>query len=120
MHTAQSVLYLSAIRDLFDNSIVAYKTGTEQTINLVLNTVRAATEIEAVTTELQLHSDPIPEDTGEPRARFRVAKIMKGLQYTSRGYFNLLQEYGIVASMSRRGSCYDNTMAENFFGILKA
>ncbi len=31
IHTAQGVLYLSMIRDLFDNSIVAYKTGTEQT-----------------------------------------------------------------------------------------
>ena len=100
IHTAQGVLYLSAIRDLYDNSIVAFKTGTEQTVNLVLNTIKAAKENETVTTELQLHSD-------------------QGFQYTSRGYFNLLQEYGIQASMSRRGNCYDNAMAENFFGILK-
>ena len=33
-------LYLSMIRDLYDNSIVAYKTGTEQTVNLVLDTIR--------------------------------------------------------------------------------
>ena len=40
--TKQGVLYLSMIRDLYDNSIVAYKTGTEQTVNLVLRTVKAA------------------------------------------------------------------------------
>ncbi|SFM24841.1 Integrase core domain-containing protein [Pelosinus propionicus DSM 13327] len=44
----------------------------------------------------------------------------QGFQYTSTGYFNLTKEYGITPSMSRRGNCYDNAMAENFFGILKA
>ena len=34
-------------------------------------------------------------------------------------YFNLTQSYGITPSMSRRGNCYDNAMAENFFSILK-
>ena len=34
-------------------------------------------------------------------------------------YFNLIQSYGITPSMLRRGNCYDNTMAENFFSILK-
>lgn len=100
IHTQQGVLYLSMIRDLYDNSIVAYKTGTEQTVNLVLNTIKAAVQKESVTAELQLHSD-------------------QGFQYTSRGYFNLTKEYGITPSMSRRGNCYDNAMAENFFGILK-
>jgi len=100
IHTGQGVLYLSMIRDLYDNSIIAYKTGTEQTVNLVLSTIRAAIQKEAVATELQLHSD-------------------QGFQYTSHGYFNLTQEYGITQSMSRRGNCYDNAMAENFFSILK-
>lgn len=101
IHTKQGVLYLSIIRDLFDNSIVSYKTGTEQTVNLVLNTVRTAKENEAVTAELQLHSD-------------------QGFQYTSHGYFNLTKDYGITPSMSRRGNCLDNAPAENFFGILKS
>jgi len=100
IHTAQGVLYLSMIRDLYDNSIVAYKTGAEQTVNLVLNTIKAAVQKEAVTAELQLRSD-------------------QGLQYTFTGYFNLTKEYGITPSMSRRGNCYDNAMAENFFSILK-
>lgn len=42
IHTGQGVLYLSMIRDLYDNSIVAYKTATSQTVNLVLDTIRLA------------------------------------------------------------------------------
>ena len=102
IHTKQGVLYLSMIRDLYDNSIVAYKTGTQQTVNLVLDTIRLAMKREKkrVAAELHLHSD-------------------QGFQYTSQAYFNLTQEYGITPSMSRRGNCYDNAMAENFFSILK-
>ena len=100
IHTGQGVLYLSMIRDLYDNSIVTYKTGAEQTVRLVLDTIRAAKAKEKVTTEVQLHSD-------------------QGFQYTSRAYHNLIKEYGITPSMSRRGNCYDNAMAENFFSILK-
>ena len=103
IHTKQGVLYLSMIRDLYDNSIVAYKTGTEQTVNLVLDTIHLAMrkEKKKVAAELQLHSD-------------------QGFQYTSQAYFKLTQKYGITPSMSRRGNCYDNAMAENFFSILKA
>lgn len=42
IHTGQGVLYLSMIRDFYDNSIVAYKTAASQTINLVLDTIRLA------------------------------------------------------------------------------
>lgn len=100
IHTKQGVLYLSVIRDLFDNSIVAYKTGTEQNINLVLSTIKVAKRKEKVTEELQLHSD-------------------QGFQYTSQAYFRLTQSYDITPSMSRRGNPYDNALAENFFSILK-
>jgi len=100
IHTKQGVLYLSIIRDLYDNSIVAYKTGTEQNVNLVLSTIKEAKKKEKVTAELQLHSD-------------------QGFQYTSHGYFKLTKSYGITPSMSRRGNPYDNALAENFFSILK-
>jgi transposase InsO family protein len=98
--TPQGFLYLSVIRDLFDNSIVDYQIGTEQSINLVLRTIHAARAKEAVAAELQLHSD-------------------QGFQYTSHAYFALSREYGITLSMSRRGNPYDNAPAENFFSILK-
>ena len=100
IRTAQGFLYLSVIRDLYDNSIVAYKTGSEQNNRLVLDTIRAARQKEKVTAELQLHSD-------------------QGFQYTSLAYFKLTQQYGISPSMSRRGNPYDNALAENFFSILK-
>lgn len=98
--TKQGVLYFSVIRDLHDNSIVAYKTGTEQTVNLVLNTVQAAMRKEMVTEQLQLYSN-------------------QGVQYVSHEYYRLTQSYNITPSMSRRGNPYDNALAENFFSILK-
>ena len=55
--TKQGTLYLSVIRDLFDLSIVAYKTSTRQSIKLVLDTIRTAIEKEEVTAEQLLHSD---------------------------------------------------------------
>ena len=98
--TVQGFMYLSIIRDLYDNSIVAYKTDKEQSIKLVLDTIKAAKRKEKITAEVQLHSD-------------------QGFQYTSQAYFNLTQSYGITPSMSRRGNPYDNALAENFFSILK-
>jgi transposase InsO family protein len=102
IHTKEGVLYLSMIRDLYDNSIVAYKTATQQTVNLVLDTIRLAMKKEKrkVAAELQLHSD-------------------QGAQYASQAYFELTKSYGITPSMSRKGNPYDNAMAENFFSILK-
>ncbi len=89
------------IRDLYDNRIMAYKTATQQTVNLVLDTLRLAMKTEkAVAGRLHLHSD-------------------QGGQYTSQEYFDLTKADGITPSMSRWGNCYDNVLAENFFSILK-
>ena len=77
MHpTNEGVLYLSMIQDLYDNCIVVYKTAAQQTVNLVLDTIRLAmkTEKKRGAAEMQLHSD-------------------KGVQYTSRAYFNLNLTY---------------------------
>ena len=59
IQTAQGVLYPSMIRDLYDNSIVAYKTATHQTVDLVLDTIRLAMrkEKKMVSAELHLHRD---------------------------------------------------------------
>ena len=99
IHTKQGVLYLSMIRDLYDNSIVAYKTATQQTVNLVLDTIRQA----------------VRNEKKKVAAAIRISIF----QYTSQAYFKLTQQYGITPSMSRRGNPYDNAMAENFFSILK-
>ena len=94
IQTKEGVLYVSVIWDLYDNSIVAYKTAAHQTVNLVLDTIRLAMKREKgkVAAELQLHSD-------------------QGFQYTSHAYFKRTQEYGITPSMSRRGNLYDNALA---------
>ena len=73
VHTEQGILYLSMIRDLYDNSIVAYKTATHQTVNLVMDTIRLALKKEKVAGKLQLHSG-------------------QEFQYTSQAYFNLTKE----------------------------
>ena len=88
------------IRDLYDNSIEAYKTASRQTVNLVLDTIRLTMKKEKVAAQLRLHSD-------------------QSFQYTSQAYFKLTQFYGITPSMSRKGNPYDNAMVENYFSILK-
>ena len=98
IHTGEGVLYLSAIKDLHDNFIVAYDMGTVQDNALVYRTVEKAKKEAA--DGLILHSD-------------------QGFQYTSHGYLNLTKQYGILPSMSRPASPLDNAPAENFFGILK-
>ena len=98
--TKEGMCYLSVIRDLYDNSIVAYQMSKDMTVKLVLDTIKKAMKKENVTAELQLHSD-------------------QGFQYTSQAYFKLTQSYHITPSMSSRGNPYDNAMAENFFSILK-
>jgi len=98
LHTKQGVLYLSVIKDLHDNFIVAYDTGTVQDNALVYRTMKKAQR--EVADGLILHSD-------------------QGFQYTSHGYMKLTREYGITPSMSRAGTPLDNAPAECFFGIFK-
>lgn len=101
IQTSEGFLYLSAILDLFDRSVVAYQTSTTQSTRFVLDTIAKATEQEKLSTPLQLHSD-------------------QGFQYASSAYARMMSAYGITPSMSRRGNCYDNAVMENFFGTLKA
>lgn len=88
-------LYLSAIKDLYNNEIVAYETSRRNDLKLVLDTLKKAKKKRNVKGIL-LHSD-------------------QGSQYTSRQYNQLLKKYQMKASMSRRGNCWDNACMENFF-----
>ena len=92
--------YLSTIKDLFDNFIVAHEFGRENSVALVQQNLRKAKQKEKVTDGLILHSD-------------------QGQQYTSQTYFVLTHEYNIAPSMSRRGNCWDNAPMESFFAHLK-
>ncbi|MBY6267224.1 IS3 family transposase, partial [Parageobacillus thermoglucosidasius] len=93
-------LYLSAIKDLYNNEIVAYHISQRNDIKLGLDTLKKAIKKRNVN-GLLLHSD-------------------QGFQYTSRPYNNLLKRYNIKASMSRKGNCLDNACMEDFFSHFKA
>ncbi|QWH64199.1 IS3 family transposase (plasmid) [Bacillus mycoides] len=93
-------LYLSAIKDLYNNENVAYETSRRNDLKLVLDTLKKAKKKRNVKGIL-LHSD-------------------QGSQYTSRQYNQLLKKYQMKASMSRRGNCWDNACMENFFSHFKS
>ena len=100
IRTPQGTLFLSAILDLFDRSIVDYRISASPDLNLVTSNLERACKKEKVASELILHSD-------------------QGSVYTSRIYQQLGSSYGITFSMSRKGNCYDNIVIEGFFSILK-
>ncbi|WP_255654199.1 IS3 family transposase [Brevibacillus sp. DP1.3A] len=93
-------LYLSAIKDLFNNEIVAYHMDVRNDNQLVLRTFEKAFEKTKDVTGLIVHSD-------------------QGFQYTSYAYHDMLPKVGAQISMSRRGNCYDNASMESFFSHLK-
>lgn len=92
--------YLSAILDLYDNSIVAYEIGHSNNNSLVFKTFDSAIKSNPNARPL-FHSD-------------------RGYQYTSYGFRKRLELYGMEQSMSRAGKCIDNGPMENFWGILKS
>lgn len=92
-------LYLSAIKDLYNNEIVAYQVSRRNDLKLVVDTLKKAKKKRNVKGVL-LHSD-------------------QGFQYTSRLYNNLIKKYQMKASMSRKGNCWDNACMENFFSHFK-
>ncbi|OEF95966.1 integrase, partial [Vulcanibacillus modesticaldus] len=96
-------LYLSAIKDLYNNEIVAYHVSSRNDLQLVIDTVKKAIKKRKKrnVNGVFLHSD-------------------QGFQYTSRQYNQLLKRYNIKASMSRKGNCLDNASMENFFSHFKA
>jgi transposase InsO family protein len=92
--------FLSIIKDLFDGFIVGHLLHERNSIALVTQTLQQAKQNEKVTDGLILHSD-------------------QGTQYTSHAYHILTTQYHMTPSMSRRGNCWDNAPAENFFSHLK-
>ena len=101
--TGRGKVFLSMVKDLFDNSIRGYCVSRNNDLKLVADTLRG-TFINIKTNNdkpILLHSD-------------------QGFQYTSKLYERLTSQYGITPSMSRKGNCFDNAAAENFFSHLKS
>lgn len=98
--TAEGWLYLAGHKDLFTGEIVGYAMGKRMTKNLVSQSLFRAVSAKRPAAGLIHHSD-------------------RGSQYCALEYQKLLEQFGMQASMSRRGNCYDNAPIESFWGQLK-
>ncbi len=99
--TAEGWLYLAVILDLFSRRVVGWSMAEHLRSELVLGALKAAL------------GQRIPASTGI------VFHSDRGSQYASEDYQAALQAAGITCSMSRRANCWDNAVAESFFGTLK-
>jgi len=91
--------YLSAIKDLYDGSIISFEISKRNDNRLVMKTLeKAFTHLNGA--DLLLHSD-------------------RGFQYTSREYLRLTSRHGVTRSMSRVGKCIDNAPMESFWSHFK-
>ena len=94
-------LYLSPIMDLFNGEIISYSLTKRPNFHQVTAMLKDAFCKIPDNSKLILHSD-------------------QGWQYQMKVYQKMLRDKGIRQSMSRKGNCYDNSVMENFFGILKS
>ena len=94
-------LYLSPIVDLFNGEVISFNLSRHPVFAQVVDMLEKAFNKIPDNTNLILHSD-------------------QGWQYQMKQYQHLLKEKGIRQSMSRKGNCLDNSLAENFFGLLKS
>lgn len=94
-------VYLSPVIDLFNQEVVSYEVRKLVTLPLVTDMLESATS--------KLKQDEKP-----------IVHSDQGWQYQNKKYQSHLKEKGLLQSMSRKGNCLDNAVAENFFGILKS
>jgi len=98
--TGEGWLYLAGVKDLFTCEIVGYSMDEHMTQELTGQALFRATQLKRPPAGLIHHSD-------------------RGRQYCADDYRKLLVQFGMSASMSRRGNCYDNAPMESFWGSLK-
>jgi transposase InsO family protein len=100
IETKEGWLYLAAILDLYSRKIVGWAMSERIDTALVLNALAMALRHRCPPAKLLFHTD-------------------RGVQYASGDYRQALDEAGLIASMSRRGNCYDNATMESFWATLK-
>jgi putative transposase len=98
--TAEGWLYLAVVIDLYSRKVVGWSMGSRMKAQLVCDALTMAIWQRQPDKGLIVHSD-------------------QGVQYASHQYRQLLATNGFVGSMSKKGCCWDNTVAESFFGSLK-
>jgi transposase InsO family protein len=102
IRTKQGWLYLTIVMDLFDRKIIGWAMSDNMTTeDTVVKAWKMATFNRPIYSQLIFHSD-------------------RGVQYASNEFRTLLRQNPVLQSMSRKGNCWDNAVAENFFKILKS
>jgi len=100
IRTYEGWLFLAAVMDLYSRQIVGWATQPTMTADLVLQALLAAVWKRKPAPGVLVHSD-------------------QGSQFTSSDWQSFLKAHRMVPSMSRRGNCHDNAVAESFFSALK-
>jgi putative transposase len=98
--TSEGWLYLAIVIDLYSRKVVGWSMGSRMKAQLVCDALTMAMWQRKPKAGLIVHSD-------------------QGVQYASHQYRRILRLYGFVGSMSKKGCCWDNAVAESFFGSLK-
>jgi putative transposase len=93
-------LYLATVIDCFNKEVIGYAMADHMRTDLICDALDMAARNHTLTTGCIFHSD-------------------RGTQYTSTQFADKLKELGLRQSLGRTGICYDNAMAESFFGVLK-
>jgi len=100
IRTHEGWLYLAVVVDLFSRKIIGWSMQSRMTKDIVLNALLMALWPRNPQKQVLVHSD-------------------QGSQYTSHEWQSFLKSHGLEGSMSRRGNCHDNAVAESFFQLLK-
>ena len=100
IRTRKGWLYLAVILDLWSRAVVGWSMSERMNRQLVIDALKMSDGRRRISAGLMLHSD-------------------RGCQYTSEEFQRELARLGIVCSMSRKGNCWDNAVAESFFATLK-
>jgi len=100
IRTYEGWLFVAVVMDLFSRQIVGWSMSQSINTDLVLDALTMATWRRRPKEAVVVHSD-------------------QGCQYTSYDWRSMLETNGMVASMSRKGNCHDNAVAESFFQLLK-
>ena len=98
--TQEGWLYLAVLIDLYNRKVVGWASSSRMTRQLAIDALRMALDRQSPEKGLVHHTD-------------------RGSQYASANYQKVLSDRRILCSMSRKGNCYDNAVAESFFGLLK-
>lgn len=101
VRTYEGWLYLTIVLDLFSRQVIGWTMKNQPKVDLVIDALLMAVWRRKPESKVLIHSD-------------------QGVQYTSRDWKAFLADNNLEISMSRRGNCHDNAVAESFFSLLKA